>query len=210
MDDAKPAATLIVLRDAPSGPPEMLMVRRDRAMAFAAGAWVWPGGRVDPEDRLAALDDLHAAQIAAVREATEEVAMPALDPKSLVPFARWLPKFNVERRFDTWFFLARAPRVDWTLDLQDGEIIDAMWTSAQAMLDRIACGDASAIFPTVRNLERLAGFASIDEAFADAAAHPTDPITPWIETRNGVDHIVIPEGMGYPVTAEPLTTATRA
>ncbi|WP_265530251.1 NUDIX hydrolase [Sphingomicrobium marinum] len=210
MHDAKPAATLILLREASSGPPEMLMVRRDRAMAFAAGAWVWPGGRVDPEDREAATSDLQAAQIAAVREAVEEVAMPAVDPETLVPFARWLPKFNVERRFDTWFFLARAPQADWKLELQDGEIIDATWTSAQAMLDRIARGEASAIFPTLRNLERLAGFATIEEAFADAAAHPTDPITPWVETRGGVDHIVIPDGIGYPVTAEPLTTATRA
>lgn len=210
MDDAKPAATLILLRDAEKGPPEMLMVRRDRAMAFAAGAWVWPGGRVDPEDRTGADDDIHAAKIAAVREAVEEVAMPPLDADALVPFARWLPKFNVERRFDTWFFLARAPQGDWSMQLQDGEIIDATWTSAAAMLERIARGEAHAIFPTLRNLERLARFSSIDAAFADAAAHPIDPITPWVEMRDGVDHIVIPEGLGYPVTAEPMTSATRA
>ena len=80
-----------------------------------------------PEDHEGASDALHAAKIAAVREAVEEVAMPALDPQSLVPFARWLPKFVVERRFDTWFFIARAPDVEWDLVCQPGEIIDATW-----------------------------------------------------------------------------------
>ena len=207
---AIPAATLILLREATTGPPEMLMVRRDRAMAFAAGAWVWPGGRVDAEDHEGASDALHAAKIAAVREAVEEVAMPALDPQSLVPFARWLPKFVVERRFDTWFFIARAPDVEWDLVCQPGEIIDATWISARAMLERIERGEAGAIFPTMRNLERLAQFDTIDAIFADAAAYPVEPITPWVEERDGVDHVVIADDIGYPVTAEPVTSATRA
>jgi len=44
-----PAATVIVLRDAASG-PEVFMVRRHHAIAFMAGAHVFPGGRVDPAD----------------------------------------------------------------------------------------------------------------------------------------------------------------
>lgn len=212
MDAPTPAATIILLREAEqSGPPEMLMVQRDRSMAFAAGAWVWPGGRVDPEDHDAASgNEFEAAKIAAIREAREEVGMPPLDPAALVPFARWLPKFVVERRFDTWFFLARAPE-DWPLALQDREIIAAKWTSAAAMLELVEKGEAGAIFPTKRNLERLARFATIDEAFADAAAHRLDPITPWVEEdEDGNRHVCIPDDLGYPVTSEPLTSAVRA
>ena len=50
MDDAIPAATLIVVRDRPDGPPELLMVERSEGMAFAAGALVFPGGRIDAAD----------------------------------------------------------------------------------------------------------------------------------------------------------------
>jgi 8-oxo-dGTP pyrophosphatase MutT (NUDIX family) len=44
-----PASTVIVLRDGPEG-PEVFLVRRHHAIAFMAGAHVFPGGRVDPED----------------------------------------------------------------------------------------------------------------------------------------------------------------
>ena len=49
-DIAHPAATVIVLRDAPGG-PEVFMVRRGEGAAFMAGAYVFPGGRVDAADR---------------------------------------------------------------------------------------------------------------------------------------------------------------
>ncbi|MFL6801753.1 MAG: NUDIX hydrolase, partial [Sphingomicrobium sp.] len=50
-DEAIPAATLIVARDRAVGPPELLMVERAEGMAFAAGALVFPGGRIDEADR---------------------------------------------------------------------------------------------------------------------------------------------------------------
>ena len=50
-DEAIPAATLIVVREAAGGPPELLMVERAQGMAFAAGALVFPGGRIDDADR---------------------------------------------------------------------------------------------------------------------------------------------------------------
>jgi 8-oxo-dGTP pyrophosphatase MutT (NUDIX family) len=48
----RPAATVIVLRDTPAG-PEVFLVRRHHAIAFMAGAHVFPGGRVDDGDRSA-------------------------------------------------------------------------------------------------------------------------------------------------------------
>jgi len=78
------------------------------------------------------------------------------------------------------------------------------------LLDRIALGADHAIFPTKRNLERLARFASIDEARADAALHSLDTIVPWVEQREGEPYVCIPGDRGYPVTGEPLKTAFRA
>jgi 8-oxo-dGTP pyrophosphatase MutT (NUDIX family) len=81
-DEAIPAATLILVRDRADGPPELLMVERAEGMAFAAGALVFPGGRIDEADRALATsldDDPHA--IAAIRETIEETAVPVgLDP----------------------------------------------------------------------------------------------------------------------------------
>ena len=81
-DEAIPAATLILVRDRSAGAPELLMVERAEGMAFAAGALVFPGGRIDQADR----DygdrigvDPHA--LAAIRETIEETAVPVgLEP----------------------------------------------------------------------------------------------------------------------------------
>ena len=79
-----PAATLILFRDATIGPPELLFVERSATMAFAAGALVFPGGRIDAGDYALAerikpsvdMDDWDgAARIAAIRETIEEVGL---------------------------------------------------------------------------------------------------------------------------------------
>ncbi|MBO9624413.1 MAG: NUDIX domain-containing protein [Sphingomonas sp.] len=243
---AIPAATVVVMREAESGPPELLMVERARAMSFAGGALVFPGGRVDPEDRaLAELlggdqDDL-AARIAAVRETLEEAgvavgldvspnAIPELRRRlyagepiggllaeygatlaldRLVPFARWLPEKVPHKAFDTRFYLVRAP--EGAEPVVDGnENVRVFWSSARAVLAAADAGEATIIFPTRRNLERLALFGSFQDATADAIAHPVRTITPWIETRGDAEHLCIPDDLGYPVTAERLDRAIRA
>src|SRR5688572_27499754 len=75
-----PAATLVLMRDRSGAPPELLMIERAQQMAFAAGALVFPGGRIDPGDRaLAAKTDIDpedaAARIAAIRETIEEAGI---------------------------------------------------------------------------------------------------------------------------------------
>lgn len=81
-----PAATLVLMRDRVGAPPELLMIERGQGMAFAAGALVFPGGRLDPVDRAIAANaalaphriadaDDAAARIAAIRETIEEVGI---------------------------------------------------------------------------------------------------------------------------------------
>jgi 8-oxo-dGTP pyrophosphatase MutT (NUDIX family) len=216
-------------------------------MAFAAGAIVFPGGRVDDADRaLAELLDrpAEAAKIAAIRETIEESSIIAglagpVEPQlgralqdeliggvdfgallarhgltinfeALTPFARWMPAFKQPRKFDTLFFLARAPSGDWPPNPQPGECVAAEWASPAGLVERVARGEASAIFPTKRNLERLASHSDLEAALADALAHSLDTIIPWVEEIDGEPHVRIPDHRGYPVTSEPLVTAFRA
>ena len=238
-DEPIPAATLIVCRDREGGPPELLMVERAGGMAFAAGALVFPGGRIDEADRaLAAKMRIDAAVVAAVRETVEETAVPValtpvpteadalalqraliadqpfsdlldtaglrIDPAALTPFARWVPKFHAVRRFDTLFYVARCPHGKWSPQVVEGECAGAEWMTASAVLEREAAGEARLIFPTRRTLERLAQHASFDAIRADALAHPIEPVTPWVEERNGEKFITIPSHLGFPVTQEKL------
>ena len=55
--DAAPAATVVLLRDGDDG-LEVLLARRSSKLAFHGGAWVFPGGRIDPDDYGDAPDDL--------------------------------------------------------------------------------------------------------------------------------------------------------
>ena len=235
---AIPAATLVVVRERDGGPPELLMVERAQGMAFAGGALVFPGGRIDDGDRRLGSDEVAAGAVAAIRETVEETAIPVglsptpsvnlalelqrdlladkplgdlleqhrleLDLQALVPFARWVPKFHATRRFDTFFYLARAPAQNWEPRIVEGECSAAHWISAAAALERDRSGEARLIFPTRRNLERLALHRSFKAMKADAEAHPIDPITPWVEQANGENFITIPSGIGYPVTREKL------
>lgn len=80
---ARPAATLVVFDErAGDGAPSLLMVRRSQTMAFAGGAVVFPGGRVDADDHVLAarlgdgLDgDDAAGRVAAIRETIEETGL---------------------------------------------------------------------------------------------------------------------------------------
>ena len=238
-EEAIPAATLILVRDAAGGAPELLMVERAAGMAFAAGALVFPGGRIDAADRnLAGRLGMEAAAVAAIRETVEETAVPAglaptpdaqaatdmqaalvadqdfgglleafglsLDAGELTPFARWVPQFHAVRRFDTLFYIARCPPDEWQPRVVAGECAGAAWVRAADVLEREARGDARLIFPTRRTLERLALRESFEEMRADAVTHAIDPITPWVEEKDGEKFITIPGDLGFPVTRERL------
>jgi 8-oxo-dGTP pyrophosphatase MutT (NUDIX family) len=244
LPEAIPAATLVLMRERGDGPPELLVTERTGQMAFAAGALVFPGGRIDADDHLTAETlGTDAARVAAIRETIEETGLApglapapdaaivealragiadeepfasllaahglAIDGAALTPFARWCPNFRETRRFDTLFFLAEAPADAPEPQVNAHEAVRAFWASAADILAEVEAGRAHVIFPTRRNLERLARFGSIAEARADAAAHPATCITPWVEQRDGEPHVCIPEGSGYPVTSEPLETARR-
>lgn len=246
MSDAIPAATLVSWRDLATG-PEILVVERASTMAFAAGAVVFPGGRVDAEDRLLAEalgQPDTSAKITAIRETLEESAVPTgvagvkdadhahalqqeliegrpfadllgghgltLDLNALTPFARWMPAFKQPRKFDTLFFVAAAPEGDFRPTPQPGECVSAEWQAPAALIRQIAAGERRAIFPTKRNLERLAQHDRLAAMVEDAIAHSLDTIIPWIEDIGGEQHVRIPDNRGYPVLSEPLNTAFRA
>lgn len=133
-----------------------------------------------------------------------------LDLDQLVPFARWRPNGHPDRRiFDTRFYLADlgTGAVDITVDQTENTRL--FWTSAAAALEMADRKDISVIFPTRRNLERLALFASYAEARTHAETTPVQIITPWWEQRDGDEWLTIPGDAGYPVTAESRKSLVR-
>jgi 8-oxo-dGTP pyrophosphatase MutT (NUDIX family) len=188
--EPRQAASLILLRDSADG-PEVLLVERNPKQRFMGGAWVFPGGAVQPDD-----DEDHAAT--AVRELREEAGIDLPEGTELVPFSRWITPEGeqVTIRFDTWFFAARAP--DGAEARADGgECVDARWLTPAAALAEHAEDRLALVFPTIKHLELLSATASVEETLAAARARPVEPVLPKVAVQGGSARVLLPGEPGY-------------
>jgi 8-oxo-dGTP pyrophosphatase MutT (NUDIX family) len=186
-----PAATVVLVRPGPDG-PEVLLTRRPATMAFAAGAWVFPGGRVDARDqrreppsatgltgpqaaaRLAGTlspADALAHHAAAVRETEEETGI-RIAEADLVPLSRWVTPESLPRRFDVRFFAVPVPAGTVVVG-HSAEVAAAAWLTPRAALAGARSGAMSMLLPTLVTLQQLDGLVDVGElsmAFAPGAA----------------------------------------
>jgi 8-oxo-dGTP pyrophosphatase MutT (NUDIX family) len=187
----RPAATVIVLRGGADA-LEVLLVRRNPDARFMGGAWVFPGGAVDAEEGEGDL----ALRAAAVREVNEEAGIPLPEPAALVPFSRWITPAQVRTRFDTWFYLARAPAgAEPTVD--GHEIVQWRWYEPRAALAAARAGEILLVFPTIKHLEQISAFASADGLLEDARGREVRPVEPRVLMWGETARIVLPGEPGY-------------
>lgn len=133
-----------------------------------------------------------------------------LDLDQIVPFARWFPKNEkIPRVYDTRFYLANLGTGEVEVSTDQAENTRLFWVSAKGALEMAEREEIKLIFPTRRNLERLALFSTFEEARAQAEAIPVKTIIPVIDTEGGKPVLRILEDAGYPVTSEPLETVAR-
>ncbi len=188
--DIDVAATVVLLRDGDEG-LEVLLLERPRDRGSFAGAWVFPGGRVDPVDRaLAGNGEEAAARVAAVREVAEETGL-ILQPETMVATALWTPPHNVPKRMRTWFFTAAAP--DGDVVLMPEESIDYAWMAPDAALRMHGDGTLSLVPPTWVTLHGLQSHRTVAEVLGrlpgaarrDYATRLCDsargPVLLWVE-----------------------------
>jgi 8-oxo-dGTP pyrophosphatase MutT (NUDIX family) len=121
----------------------------------------------------------------------------------LVHFAHWVTPEMMPKRFDTHFSLAAAPADH--LAVHDGhESVDSVWIRPADVLDQAGRGERTVIFPTLRNIERLAPYATVDEAMRAARAARIVRVLPWTEQRDDGNYLCIPTDAGYAVCEERL------
>ena len=184
---ARPAASVIVLRDGPAG-PEVLLVQRNPEQRFMGGAWVFPGGAVDEGDG--------GPEGTALREAQEEAGLRLPGTQALAPFSRWITPSQVETRFDTWFYLAEAPP-DAEVVCDGTECLDHRWLRPADALAAGERGELMLVFPTIKHLEQLAEFDSVAHAFAVAGTRTVEPVQPRVVTEGDRAQVFLPGEPGY-------------
>jgi 8-oxo-dGTP pyrophosphatase MutT (NUDIX family) len=180
------AASVIVLRDGAGG-PEVLLVQRTPEARFMGGAWVFPGGAVDAEE---------SVEQTALRELEEEAAVRLAGAAELVPFSRWITPAEVKIRFDTWFFVGRVPE-DATPAVDGEECVDLRWIRPQAALDDFARGGLQLVFPTIKHLEQLAEFDSVEAAIDAARRRDVVAVQPRIVVEDGGARVLLPGEPGF-------------
>ncbi|MBC7173915.1 MAG: NUDIX hydrolase [Polyangiaceae bacterium] len=161
---ARPSATVVLLREAAAGPEVLLLKRNDR-IVFHGGEWVFPGGRVESGDADGDVFAIDAARRAAVRETREEADV-EISAADVVPIAHWTTPLHMPKRFSTWFFAVRVPRLEVAVD--GGEIMAHRWVAPEQALRARASGEIGLPPPTFLTLLELAAFPSA-EAYLEAA-----------------------------------------
>ncbi|MCP5382689.1 MAG: NUDIX hydrolase [Kordiimonadaceae bacterium] len=221
------SASILVIRDNDvTGKLEVLMVKRHPDIGFAGGAYVFPGGKVDPDDLTLSRDiPFYPAGYSdfiytAFREVFEEsgliignegdaveyrnallqgeIAFSEIikqaniifNPDDIIPFARWVTPRQYLKRFDTRFYLAKAPQGQQVIpDFK--EIIEAKWVEPIEFIDQFR---NEIMFPTLMNLKLLGQASKVDEALDQARRRKIIKVEPkW---TNGIPSIDPRAGYG--------------
>ena len=248
------AATVMIVADGkPGGTSEqdsglhVLMVQRTSRAVFGPSAWVFPGGRVDPEDEqdlsevvtgltseeasnvLDVESDGRAWWFAGLRETVEEAGLVLgaagaplaaiertrdavhadagafaealrenglqLDLSQMYEVARFITPVGPPRRFDTRFFVTRAP-VDQTARHDDEEVVQHAWIRPGTAIDPVDEDDFPMMSVTHRMLASLARYESVDELMqVSAEQRPEQRVR--VNDPAGAYEVVLPGDPGY-------------
>ena len=187
----RPAASVIVLRGA-ADDLEVLLVKRNPEARFMGGAWVFPGGAVDRQEG----EGDEALRAAALRELREEAGITLADASELVPFSRWITPAQVKTRFDAWFYLAPLPSGAEPI-IDGNEVVDVRWYEPETALEAGRQGELLLVFPTIKHLEQLSRFSSVDELLTHARGKEVRPVQPRVLISGETARIVLPGEPDY-------------
>jgi len=145
---------------------------------------------------------VHVADLADLRRSMHAGAMSfadvlerldvVIDASQLQYFSRWItPKAELAtRRFDARFFVGRAP-ADQVAEADATEVLDGRWIAPADALAANARGEINLIFPTIKHLERIAPYRTVDELLAFARTKPIVTVSP--DVQPGPRFLLIPE-----------------
>ncbi len=261
------SASIVLLQDAPTG-MQVLLLRRNAKATNMAGAYVFPGGKLDPEDhwddsapaldqpRTALTDALGepgspperaaALYVAALREALEECGLLLAEPldsgrpldvvaarerlcggepftnvlramalrlqtRALAPWSRWITPLApsmASRRFDTRFFVARAPAGQIARH-DNAETVDTLWVAPRTALEQYRDGAIDLAPPQIMTLAHLARHASVAQVLGAALRQPPPTILPEAFDDAGTRVICYPGDERHAVRERAMPGPTR-
>ncbi|MGE3250460.1 MAG: NUDIX domain-containing protein [Hyphomonadaceae bacterium] len=146
-------------------------------------------------------DAINKGEVSFLKTIQDAGLVLALD--ALTPFAHWITPKGMPKRFDTRFYIARAPAEQEAL-CDGSETVDACWITPNDALAAAREKRRTIIFPTRLNVEMLAEAASASDAIERSRTRKIVTVTPEVVQENGAPILKIPAEAGYSVTSEPL------
>ncbi|MEM7514260.1 MAG: NUDIX hydrolase [Bacteroidota bacterium] len=196
----KPAATVLVGRNGQQG-FEVLLLLRNKALAFAGGVWVFPGGKIEQSELEGAASEEEAAKIAAAREAKEETNL-EVGKERMIFYRHWTTPAIEPRRYATWFFFAGIEDGTAIVTVDDSEIKEHLWIHPQTALDQFKNGQLALMPPTFISLQLIRHCQSVEEAEAKVRQETPVFVEPVLIVQNKVATILYKGDAGY-TTANP-------
>jgi 8-oxo-dGTP pyrophosphatase MutT (NUDIX family) len=108
------------------------------------------------------------------------------DARALTFFSHWITPPSEPRRYNTHFFFALAPG-DQAARADAHETHDGVWIAPARALEQYRSRRFHLVYPTIKHLERLASFATIDDALAFARSKPVLTIMPATAPDEGFE-----------------------
>lgn len=206
MSAIRPAATVVLLREYGER-LEVLLLRRNAAVEFAGGLWVFPGGAIDAIDFADGADIMAAAKRAAIREAREETGLD-ITGCELQFFAHWTTPDLGGKRYATWFFTAALIDGRLNIAIDGGEIVAHRWIDATHAVALHRAGELEMMPPTFITLSELAKCNSMQEVEAMYRDRPILEILPkFVRTEQGAVALY-PHDSGY-ASGDPTAAGMR-
>jgi 8-oxo-dGTP pyrophosphatase MutT (NUDIX family) len=193
--EPRPASTVVLLRDGAQG-VETLLLKRNKALIFAGGLWVFPGGAIDLEDLEAAGGEEKAAsRLAAAREAQEESGLqPALD--DMLQLSHWTTPVVEPKRFSTWFYVAPVAS-DADVVIDGSEIHDSQWISIKDAMLGHEHGDLGMFPPTYLTLLYLSRYHTVADVLTGEAETVPAEVLPVMGKANNEMVLMLEGDAGY-------------
>lgn len=179
--EPKPASTVVILREG-ENELEVLLLLRNASLSFKGGHWVFPGGKVDPEDYpdAAAQEHYIAARNAVIRETREEAGID-ISTADLTHISHWTTPEGGTRRYSTWFFVCQL-QCHGNICVDNDEILDHQWMSPARAVDACEAGDLKLPVPTVKTLRKIAphrSFKALSAYLASSEVYVFPPESPF-------------------------------
>lgn len=146
---------------------------------------IWTGGT------LGNLEEWRHGLLEGTRHFADLVEAARPDLERLVWTSRWITPADVPKRFDTYFFLLRVP-ADSVAVAQNSEAVNVLWISPEEALEREERRELPMVFPTIRNLKAICGFADAESLVASRTGIEIKPVQPILVVSGGTKRLVVP------------------